>query len=165
MRLRQSYGITFYFDFSFGQRSASGNSGAQAERRWERSRSATPPQSRRRKPAAVAGNTIAARDERAVLWKGTGVVERDIRPNPPVDRFVAHHLLPLTLSPPDDLLRAESLPDHGLNGRKLRRPIPQVPAGSPLPSARLLHRVARPIAAIMRRLIPLHLPIQRATMT
>jgi hypothetical protein len=36
----------------FGLRSASGNSGAQTERRLERSRSATPPLSRRRKPAA-----------------------------------------------------------------------------------------------------------------
>jgi len=38
----------------FGLRSASGNSGAQTERRLERSRSATPPLSRRRKPAADA---------------------------------------------------------------------------------------------------------------
>src|SRR5665213_4425881 len=61
----------------FGLWSASGRSEAQAERRRERSRSATPTPSRRRKPAAVAANTIAARDERAVLRRGTDVVERD----------------------------------------------------------------------------------------
>ena len=60
----------------FGLRSASGNSGAQTGRRLERSRSATPPPSRRRKHAAVAANTIAARDERVVLRSGTGMVER-----------------------------------------------------------------------------------------
>jgi len=87
-----------------------------------------------------------------------------IRPNPTVDCLVAHHRLPLMLAPPNNLLRAEPLPDHGLNGRKLRRPIPQVPAGSPLSPARLLHRVRRPIVTIMCGPIPLHLPIQRATM-
>jgi hypothetical protein len=56
----------------FGLRSASGSSAAQAERRLERRRSATPSPSRRRKPAAVADNTIVARDERAVLRSGTG---------------------------------------------------------------------------------------------
>jgi hypothetical protein len=45
------------FRSGFGLRSVSGNSGAQAERRLERSRSATPPPSRRRKPAADAANT------------------------------------------------------------------------------------------------------------
>jgi len=50
----------------FGLRSASGNSGAQAERRLERSRSATPPPSRRRKAAADAANTNSkARHENA----------------------------------------------------------------------------------------------------
>src|ERR1017187_7700358 len=63
-------------DTGFGLRSASGRSGAETERRRERRRSATPPPSRRRKPAAVAANSIAARDERAVLRRGTGVVER-----------------------------------------------------------------------------------------
>ena len=62
-------------------RSAVGERGSGAEngekRYAERSRSATPPPSRRRKPAAFAANTIAARDERAVLRSGTGVVERD----------------------------------------------------------------------------------------
>jgi hypothetical protein len=52
-------------------------SGGGEERLAERSRRATPPPSRRRKPAAVAANTIAARDERAVLRSGTGVGERD----------------------------------------------------------------------------------------
>ena len=51
-------------------------SGGGEERLAERSRSATLPPSRRRKPAAVAANSIAARDERAVLRRGTGVVER-----------------------------------------------------------------------------------------
>jgi hypothetical protein len=55
------------FQPGFGLRSASGNSGAQAERRLERSRSATPPPSRRRKPAADAANTNSkARHENAV---------------------------------------------------------------------------------------------------
>ena len=52
-----------FFLNGFGLRSASGGSEAQAERRLERSRSATPPPSRRRKPAADAANLIA-RDER-----------------------------------------------------------------------------------------------------
>ena len=52
----------------------------------ERRRSATPPTSRRRKPAAVAANTVAARDERAVLRSGTGVVERDRDDGQPVKR-------------------------------------------------------------------------------
>jgi hypothetical protein len=67
--------VKFFFK-GFGLGSASGGSEAQAERRLERRRSATPQTSRRRKAAAVAANTIAARDERAVLRSGTGVVEK-----------------------------------------------------------------------------------------
>jgi len=45
-----------FFLIGFGLRLASGGSEAQVERRLERSRSATPLPSRRRKPAAVAAN-------------------------------------------------------------------------------------------------------------
>jgi len=54
-----------FFLNGFGLRLASGGSEAQVERRLERSRSATPLPSRRRKPAAVAANLIVARDERS----------------------------------------------------------------------------------------------------
>src|ERR1019366_2458932 len=47
-----------------------------------------------------------------------------VPPNPTVDRLVAHHSLSRTLAPPNDLFRAEFLPDHDLNGPKLRLPIP-----------------------------------------
>ena len=55
------YSTQKHGDFSFkgfGLRSESGRSEAQAERRLERSRSATPPPSRRRKPAADAANPL-----------------------------------------------------------------------------------------------------------
>ncbi len=87
-----------------------------------------------------------------------------VRPNPTVNGLVAHHGLALKLSPPNNLFGTQPLANQSLNRRKLRRPIKPVPPRSLLSSTGLLHRMARPIAAIMRRLIPLHLPIQRATM-
>jgi hypothetical protein len=87
-----------------------------------------------------------------------------ILPNPTVDRLVAHHPLTFTLSPPNDLLWAETFPKHGLNRCKFRRPMPPVPAGATCSSARLFHRVCGSIVTIMHGLISLHLTIQRATM-
>jgi hypothetical protein len=87
-----------------------------------------------------------------------------IRPNPTVNGLVAHDGLPLKLAPPNDLFGTKPLANQRRNRPKLRRPIPPVPPRAALASARLLHRMARAIPPIMRRLIPLHLPIQRATM-
>ena len=87
-----------------------------------------------------------------------------ILPDPTVNRLVAHHGLALKRSPPHNLFGTKPLANQAFNRRKLGRPIKPVPPRSALASARFLHRVARPISPVMRRLIALHLPIQRATM-
>ena len=70
----------------FGLRSASGKSGAQTERRQERAGA----QRRRRaadgSPPLMRHLRMLARDERAVLRSGTGVVERDTGDGQPVER-------------------------------------------------------------------------------
>src|ERR1039458_1447650 len=58
-----------------------------------------------------------------------------VLPNPAVNGLVAHHRLPLKIAPPNNLFGTESIPDHDLDGCKLPRSIPQVPAGAPLPTA------------------------------
>jgi hypothetical protein len=87
-----------------------------------------------------------------------------IGPNPTVNGLVAHHGLPLKLAPPHNLFGAKSLTNQRLNRPKFRRSIPPVPTGSSFSSARFLDRMTGAIAAIMHRPIPLHLPVQRATM-
>jgi hypothetical protein len=77
---------------------------------------------------------------------------------------VAHHGLTLKLAPPHNLCGTKPLPKQGFNRPKLRRPIKPVPPRSSLSATRFLHRMRRPIVAIMHRTIPLHLPIQRAPM-
>ena len=88
-----------------------------------------------------------------------------IRPNPTVNGLVAHHRLPRKLAASHDLFRTKPLANQGFNRCKRRRPIPPVPPGALLPSTGFLHRMTGAITPIMRRLIPLHLPIQRATMS
>jgi len=61
-------------------------SGGGEKRIVKRSRRATPAANRRRKPAAAAANAIAARDERADLRSGTGVVEGQQGDGQPVER-------------------------------------------------------------------------------
>src|SRR5207247_18153 len=78
-----------------------------------------------------------------------------IPPNPAVNRLMAHHPLPFTVAPPNNLLRTDSLPDQRLNGPKFRWPISPVPPRAAPSSAGFLHRVAGSIAAIVHRLIPL----------
>src|ERR1022692_3104493 len=87
-----------------------------------------------------------------------------VSPNPAVDGLVAHDPLPLKLSPPNHLFGTKSLTNQRLNRPKFRRSKLVVPTGSSFSSARFLDRMAGAIAAIMHGLIPLHLPIQRATM-
>ena len=88
-----------------------------------------------------------------------------IRPNPTVNGLVTHHALPFKLAPPNNLFGTKPLANQRLNRPKFSRPIKPVPPRSSLSAARLLNRMAGAITAIMRGLIPLHLPIQRATMS
>jgi len=50
-----------------------------------------------------------------------------IRPNPPVGRFVAHHLYPFQGQPTHDLIRTKICPQHRLDRRKVFRPVMKVP--------------------------------------
>jgi hypothetical protein len=87
-----------------------------------------------------------------------------IGPNPTVNRLVAHHRLAIKLAPTHNLFGTKPLANQRLNRPKLGRPIKPVPPRSALSATRFLHRMRRPIVAIIHRTIPLHLPIQRATM-
>ena len=87
-----------------------------------------------------------------------------VLPDPTVNRLVAHHGLALKRSPPHNLFGAELLANQVFNRRKFLRSIKPVPPRAVLSATRFLHRLVGPIPPIMRRLIPLHLPIQRATM-
>ena len=87
-----------------------------------------------------------------------------VLPDPAVNGLVAHHRCSLKLPPPHNLSGTKPLANQRRNGLKFRRPIKPVPPRSSLAATRFLHRMAGAIAAIMGGAIPLHLPIQRATM-
>jgi hypothetical protein len=78
---------------------------------------------------------------------------------------VAHHGLSLKLASSHYLFRTKPLADQCFDRLKRQRPIKPVPPGSVLAAAGFLHRMTGAIAAVVDRLISLHLPIQRATMT
>src|SRR5215471_7055312 len=77
---------------------------------------------------------------------------------------MTHDRMPFKPSPPYDLFGTKPLANQCRNRAKLQRPISPVAAGSSGSATGFLHRMKGTIASIMHRLIPLHLPIQRATM-
>ena len=102
---------------------------------------------------------------RAAQMTPQGATPSLVRPDPQIDRFVAHHRTTFQACAADDLLRTEVLAKQRFDRRELHRPVTPVAARATAPTTRVLHRPSRPIRSIVARAVAPHLVPDRAAMS
>ena len=118
--------------------------------------------SRQATPAVVARVALAPLLARTPQMPPQAPTPHLVRPDPLVDRLVAHRPMPFQTPPSRRLLGAQVPPDHRLDRREGLGTIPQVPPRTPFATPGFPDRVLSPIVPVLHRAIAPHLPVNRA---
>ena len=112
-----------------------------------------------REPAAAVLSTVAFTPSfvRPPQVRPEGSAVRSVSPDPEIDRLVAHDVAALQPAPPDDLLRTPTPLEQSSNRCKVNRSVASIAARAAAAPVGHLLREGRPIRAVMRRGVALHL--------